>query len=114
MYTMRLTPCQFLALENRILFDIAEAKANPHRLSMNIAGDLNVLPRGPPKLRRGNCTNAALSTTFFDFQLSETELATFNLSQPADAQGLSALMRHEYTEMYCHSDMPRALIHAAP
>ena len=45
----RLTPCQFLTLENRILLDIAEAKANPHRFSMNIAGDLNVPPPGSDK-----------------------------------------------------------------
>ena len=42
----RLTSSQFLCLENRILLDIAGAKANPHRFSMNIAGDLNVPPPG--------------------------------------------------------------------
>ena len=38
----RLTPAQFLCLENRIQLDLAEAKANPHRFSINLVGDLSV------------------------------------------------------------------------
>ena len=45
----RLTPAQFLDLENRILADVAEAKAFPHRLSVNLVGDLNVPPPGSAK-----------------------------------------------------------------
>lgn len=36
----------FLRLENQIPLDLAEAKANPHRFSTNIAGDLNFPPPG--------------------------------------------------------------------
>ena len=38
----RLPPAQFLYLENRILADAAEAKAFPHRFSVNLVGDLNL------------------------------------------------------------------------
>ena len=34
----RLTPDQFLQLETRILADVAEAKAFPHRFSVNLVG----------------------------------------------------------------------------
>ena len=45
----RLTPAQFLCLENRIQLDLAEAKANPHRYSIKLVGDLNVPPFGSDK-----------------------------------------------------------------
>ena len=48
-YNERLTPAQFLCLEKRIQLDLAKAKANPHRFSINLVGDLNVPPPGSDK-----------------------------------------------------------------
>ena len=42
----KLTPAQFLCLENRILEDTALAEANPHQFSINLVGDINVPPPG--------------------------------------------------------------------